>query len=75
MGRRVKPEWVAVVLTIVTMLVGGAMWAGHVQARDDSQDRAIAAVEQTVKEHNQQLRDDVAYIRRRLDEYIDGVGR
>lgn len=67
MLRRVKAEWAAVIIALLGMLLGGVAWGARLEERVDSQERDRTRLED-------QVRDDLAYIRRRLDEALDRGG-
>lgn len=67
MLRRVKAEWAAVILALLGLLLGGVAWGARLEERVNAQERDRTRLEE-------QVRDDLAYIRRRLDEALDRGG-
>lgn len=71
MFRRVSfYEWVA----IAALAIAGIVWAVRLEGRVNTQDREIAAVQRQHREAVGQFREDLTYIRRRLDEALDRGG-
>lgn len=60
-------EWV----TIAAFVIGGIFWAAHLEGRVNAQERDSARLESHQKEAIDQVREDLAYIRTRLDETLD----
>lgn len=74
MLRRVKGEWAAVIVALLGMLLGGVAWGARLEERVNAQDREITVIERQHREAVQQFREDLSYIRRRLDEALDRGG-
>lgn len=72
--RRIRAEWAAVIIALLGLLLGGVVWGARLEERVNAHDRALATVEEQHREAVQQFRDDLAYIRRRLDEALDRGG-
>jgi undecaprenyl pyrophosphate phosphatase UppP len=60
-------EWVA----ILVVIVGLVMWLARLEARVDAQGRDMRSVKEEQAEAIGQFRQDIQYIRMRLDEALD----
>lgn len=59
-------EWIAIAVLALT----GVVWAVRLEGRVNTQDRELSTLQQQHREAIQQFRDDLSYIRRRLDEAL-----
>lgn len=71
MFARVQSGWAAVALTVVLSLLGGVVWLVRLEGRVNAQARDIVAVQQA----SEAVREDLKYIRERIDRALDGASR
>lgn len=58
-------------LTIVALAIAAVVWAVRLEGRQDAQDRELATLKQVHKDTLEQVRQDLQYIRTRLDAALD----
>jgi hypothetical protein len=60
-----------VIVTVATLAIGAIVWAVRLEGRQQTTEAELAALRQRHVETVQEFREDLRYIRQRLDQVLD----